>query len=178
MKLVHLVLILLSLPVMSQEAESIVVTVSAKEVKQVSDREIAVSRLDKLMAEAKIIVEKFESVRGRATAQKFETRWKERVEVEGMNEVADRILLCRIKSIKEEKNEGKPIKAEEVYEAALVLLKYERNNIQLPTCFVTAMLDIKIYNCMLDILVDAKKILEPNSTIADAKEKGAAEAAP
>ena len=178
MKLVHLFLIVLAMPVLSAESDSIVVTASAKEIKELSDRATAVNRLDKLMDEAKQVIEKFESVKGQGAARKFDFKWREKTEKDGLNDAADAILLCKIKSIKTDKNDGKPVKIDEVYEASKVLLKYEANDIKLPQCFVLAMLDDKVYLGMLEILSDAKKVLQPSSTIADAKEKGAAEAAP
>jgi len=129
------------------------------------------TRFVNLLTEAKSFTEKFESVNGRDLFVKFELKWKNKLnDGHNPNDVADDILVSKLKDVTDKTKNNKPISADLIYDACLSLLKYEQGELVLPTCFKLVLNDQAACDGIAEMLSSIRKQLEERN-ITMTKEK-------
>lgn len=132
--------------------------------KELSKEEVNKIRLTSLFEQARNLVEKYDAVNGKASADKLNSRWRVALDDSQQTEqsYANCELVSKLQSIKARKKEGKEISTDLLYEASFVFLKYSGSDegLILPTCVKPIFEEKETYDWITTMMQAAMEKLE------------------
>ncbi len=95
-------------------------------------------RLSEVFSEAQTLVITYESVNGTKAGRKIRKNWQEDdTGLRSFSAFMDSRLIKTLCDIKDKKKDKKEISPDQVYEACLIFLEYQKGDLKLPSCLIS-----------------------------------------